>query len=538
MIREGTISGIKFNDRDRDGSRDDTEEGLEAWTIYLDDNGNGRLDDNEPRVSTDTQGAFKFIDVPGGVHRVAEVAQDQWLATAPVGGVQEVNLSRGQNLSGVNFASHTKARDTIAAPAGDAFGVNTTTSASNLPPAIASSASGDFIVVWPSVDAGTDGWDIRGQRYDKHGRRAGVEFIVNSNTAGDQSSPVIAIDTEGNFTVAWQSMPPQGNSGIYARRFDRQGRPRGVDFAVSTPGYRAAPQIAMDRRGDFVVTWEGFGTDFVTDVYAQRFDALGRRQGGEFRVSSDTGSSRYDVSVAMDDDGDFVVTWTSIDANYQGEIHARRYAAAGAAVGQELLVAPGFASSVAMDSDGDFVIAYVGQWPDPGLRFQRFNQSGVRQGGPLIVPTISSFFQSTAVAMDDDGDFVVQYQSLVPDGNNDTGGIGDVAGAASYCGVTGGYGYYNSYGTFSICARRYNVAGVPQGDEIVVAQPGDSAGQAVAMDADGDFVVVWSTGYYYVATPSISARRYTVTQEVNPIAGAHSTAATLGLSRRDEEHWL
>ncbi|MDE5097259.1 MAG: hypothetical protein O4861_02485, partial [Trichodesmium sp. St16_bin4-tuft] len=43
----GNISGVKYNDFNRDGLRDALEPGLPGITIYLDQNNNGQLDPDE-----------------------------------------------------------------------------------------------------------------------------------------------------------------------------------------------------------------------------------------------------------------------------------------------------------------------------------------------------------------------------------------------------------------------------------------------------------------------------------------------------------
>lgn len=66
-------------------------------------------------------------------------------------------------------------------------------------------------------------------------------------------------------------------------------------------------------------------------VYAQRFDAVGQKTGGEFRVNTYTAGGQDYPSVAMDDAGNFTIAWVSAqDAKNGGEgIYAKRYDAAG-----------------------------------------------------------------------------------------------------------------------------------------------------------------------------------------------------------------
>lgn len=89
----GSIAGVKWNDLDGDGTRDANEPGLSDWTIYIDQNRNGRLDDGERSTQTDTQGRFKFDDVEPGEYQVSEIVQPGWRQTFPGSGSSEVGGS-------------------------------------------------------------------------------------------------------------------------------------------------------------------------------------------------------------------------------------------------------------------------------------------------------------------------------------------------------------------------------------------------------------------------------------------------------------
>src|SRR5262249_17437588 len=54
--------------------------GLGGVTVFLDDNNNGRLDDNERRTTTDVNGNFRFTDLGAGTYHVRQVL--------PAGGTQ------------------------------------------------------------------------------------------------------------------------------------------------------------------------------------------------------------------------------------------------------------------------------------------------------------------------------------------------------------------------------------------------------------------------------------------------------------------
>ncbi len=79
----GKISGIKFDDTNGNGKKEKNEPLLSGWTIYLDTNNNGALDDGEPSTETNAQGEYEFTGLADGTYHVREVAQDGWLQTKP-----------------------------------------------------------------------------------------------------------------------------------------------------------------------------------------------------------------------------------------------------------------------------------------------------------------------------------------------------------------------------------------------------------------------------------------------------------------------
>lgn len=98
-----------------------------------------------------------------------------------------------------------------------------------------------------------------------------------------QRDPSVASDPDGNFVIVYSRLPATGGpSQIYGQRYDTANAPVGPEFAIAS-GNRA--EVAMDADGDFVVTYNGFGAD----VYARRFDADGTPLGGQFKVNATTG---------------------------------------------------------------------------------------------------------------------------------------------------------------------------------------------------------------------------------------------------------
>ena len=83
----------------------------------------------------------------------------------------------------------------------------------------------------------------------------------------------IAIDAAGNFVVTWMGEEYNGAGwGIYGRRFNSAGSALASEFHVntSTSNDQITPAVAMDTQGNFVVTWASYvqGDNNVWDIYA------------------------------------------------------------------------------------------------------------------------------------------------------------------------------------------------------------------------------------------------------------------------------
>lgn len=217
--------------------------------------------------------------------------------------------------------------DDTGAPAGGQFQVNSYTSQNQYPARVGVDEQGDFVVVWGSVGSyGTDigkGWSIQAQRYENDGTPDGGQFQVNSYTTSHQKWPDIAVNAAGDFVVAWQGVGSDSTDtsswSIHAQRFDATGAPRGGQFQVNTytTHYQRYPEVGIDDQGAFVVVWESagsFGTDTSDfSIQGQFYDASGNPVGGEFQVNSYTNDKQIAPSVsAIDAEGNFVVVWDSL----------------------------------------------------------------------------------------------------------------------------------------------------------------------------------------------------------------------------------
>lgn len=205
------------------------------------------------------------------------------------------------------------------------------------------------------------------------------------------------------------------------------------------------------------------------------------RSGGEFQVNTYTTGDQYRPAVAMQPDGGFGIVWASSYSEldpYGSSVQARLYTASGsprADEGQVNTYQLGSQESavVAADAAGNFVVVWKSMGSSgsdtdlTSIQAQRFDPDGLPRGGQFQVNTATTGRQQgPAVAVASGGGFVVVWLSghLASDGNDIWGRVFASNGAS-----IGGEFLVNTYTT------------------------GDQSGPAVATNAEGAFVVVWTS---------------------------------------------
>ncbi|MBI3194511.1 MAG: T9SS type A sorting domain-containing protein, partial [Ignavibacteriae bacterium] len=91
-----TLRGMKWNDLNGDGVKDNGEPGIAGWTIYL---------DNEGLTTTDANGNYEFVGVPAGTHTVSEFNDTAWTQTYPLTGTYSFTVSAESTLTGLDFGN-------------------------------------------------------------------------------------------------------------------------------------------------------------------------------------------------------------------------------------------------------------------------------------------------------------------------------------------------------------------------------------------------------------------------------------------------
>jgi S-layer family protein len=374
-------------------------------------------------------------------------------------------------------------------PAAPEFVVNITATNAQIMPSLSMDARGNFVVVWESnlQDGSLDG--VVGRRFDAAGVSVGTEFIVNTTTAGSQGDPDVSVDRRGEFVVAWTDY--QGGTEIKARRFDRSGKALGAEFLVNAygTGTQASPSVALDAGGNFVVVWESLGQDGNgLGVFGHRFGASGNSIGADFSVNTYVTGDQQAPDVVATADGGFVVVFMGPDTFASG-VHARRFSAAGTAIGAEFSLttagATQFAPAAAALPQGGFVVAWTSYNQDGshnGIFGRIFDGNGAPVTAEIPVNTFTTNAQSfPAVAADGNGGFVVIWESFLQDG--------------SEAGVFG---------------QRFTSAGARRGAEFQLNAftSGAQMRLTVAADSAGSFVGAWDSASQDGSAGAVIDRRY------------------------------
>jgi hypothetical protein len=332
----------------------------------------------------------------------------------------------------------------------------------------------------------------------------------------------LASDSAGNFVAT--GLDTTGN--IVAQRYTKSGTPIGnlVQIAAwdsANGGSLTNPTVAVDGSGDYVVVWESVGKGiswqlfpipirgplfsyrvYPVTLHARTFHADGTAVSGDTKLPTFYASEPFAPAeaVAMDDDGDFVVSWwterksAEVD-NYipvayatHGGVYARAYALTGKATTATLTVDTSrgvrkspkvvtgrreHGAAVGMDGKGNFTVVWAASdtssTATKGILGRSYTLKGAAVGGPFGINTSEINTADTTpldMAMNSSGQFVVSW-----------------------------FGCTDTVANGSYCARSYQAGGTAAGGEIAVENdvspstaPSNIVGTRVAIDNRGDFI--------------------------------------------------
>jgi len=338
-----------------------------------------------------------------------------------------------------------------------------------------------------------------------HGQMAltlGDNFNLNENTTNsNQYSVSVSCDSSGNFVASWLDNR-SGYYDVYARQFSNEGTPLGDDFRVNdntTAAYLYHPQVSSDNEGNFLIVWEDHRLGFKGDIFGQPYLNDGTSVGDNNKVNDDKGSANQKMpSIAIDICDNFIIAWVD-NRDGPDEIYAQRFSHEGAVLGDNFKVNDETSTysmysgpSVAVDDSGNFVITWDDfrneHWGD--IYAQRFSNDGTALGSNFKVNSLTSVVYGATVACKSNGDFIITWGDAPDDaldrlrpGQSNVGN--DVAPEL----LSGNY-----YSKPDIWAQQYLSDGTALGSNFMVNDDGgytDQTYPAITVVPNGDFIIAW-----------------------------------------------
>jgi len=296
--------------------------------------------------------------------------------------------------------------------------VNTTTVNQQSESAIAAAPDGRYVAVWKHEFSSSD-TDIYAQRFSANGSKVGGQIVV-ANSSRNESKPDVAMDAKGNFVVTWVDQVSATNTDIKAVRYSSAGVVRGSTIAVAnTTKNESSPSIAVDKNGNFVVAWQLQFSATDTDIFARRYLDSGVAVAAAFSVAASS-LNESDPDVARSPDGRFAVSYAipkAAPAFDDGDIMLKRYSASGLLVGTHAIATNfnwQFHARVSMDNNANTIVAWTEEDAltfNTDIKARRVSNSGVL-GATISVEVTSAFSYRPDVAVKRDGTgFVVIYSN-------------------------------------------------------------------------------------------------------------------------------
>ncbi len=195
-------------------------------------------------------------------------------------------------------------------------------------PAVAMMPTGEFVVAWINRDS----WEQTRtyiQRFDAGGSYIGGNTCVSNSCAPVSIDPCITVDKYGDFTVAYMgkllSQPPADNNyQIIGVRGDVSGN-IGQEFRINDDASPPPPPhnerlflhqkpsiVCLDDGSSWVVWIDDRDRDYYYDIYAQKFDENGNKQGVNFQLTEDLPGVHFVAPfIAATPVGEYLVAWAS-----------------------------------------------------------------------------------------------------------------------------------------------------------------------------------------------------------------------------------
>ncbi len=359
--------------------------------------------------------------------------------------------------------------------------------------------NGNATVVWSQNDGSR--YNIHANRYTAGGGWGTPEII--EDVAASSGDPVVGMDSVGNAMAAWGAV----NNTAYFNRYTAGG---GWGTAGALASLSTGTHLAVEGGGDAFAVWQQY-SGASDDIYASRFSASAW---GTPQLLESGGGAASNPKVATDGSGNAIAVWRQNDGSTYS-IYANRYVAGsgwGAAQTIESSSSQALVPEIAMSSSGEAVVAWSED--DGGTHSVHANRydPGTGWGTAQELDPGTADATNPRAAIDGSGNAVViwrQYDGSghriyarhhSPGGNwsavvelqSPSGGDAwepDVAMNSSGEAIAAWVQWQST--TFGIFANRYTPGIGWGGAELVADATDDAGGPRIAVNDNGDAVVVW-----------------------------------------------
>ncbi len=314
---------------------------------------------------------------------------------------------------------------------------------------------------------------------------AGPRLTVNDVPDASQFEPDIALFSDGSYVVVWATEPilDETKKGIFFQRFSRNDEELGPEQRVTDSfGHQPLPAVRTAADDSFCFVWNYGG------LRMRCYDSVGFPRGPELLAVSGPYNELQPLSRLAD--GSLLLTYAAKARDgawwFRNDTYARRFSQEGQALSPEVLVngnnregSQWHSAAAVRYPDNSSVVFYGSNWS--GAYAQRLDPD-LSPVGPPIGPHGGLY---PNVAMAADGSFVLLSRKYFPEA--------------------------------VILLRLYGPDGLPRSEILQVNTMGVSSSgtaPAVAMAADGSFVVAWRQDGHLFYRPYDSAASPLADQEV------------------------
>jgi uncharacterized delta-60 repeat protein len=290
IVNNATVTGVVYNDINKDQMQDDGEPGVPNVQVFLDLTGTGKFNRADPTSTTNAQGQFDLEPIPPGTYNMYEILPAGYTQFTPGGGGPiPVSIFSGQTLASQNFgvigalAGTPGQQDASYGSGGGFIPTFPAPQQSNTSVAILPLSNGESIFVGSASPPeqeppipGTD--DFALARYTAAGTldtTYGTNGVVLTGfPQGDVMPTAAVMQPDGKVVVVGVD---SSNTDILLARYTTSGAldptfgKNGI--VVESPGYTyvSASAISIDSSGRIVVAGAEFSSNTIVEVILLRF---------------------------------------------------------------------------------------------------------------------------------------------------------------------------------------------------------------------------------------------------------------------------